>query len=65
MQPTNTTNHSATGLDAWAAEMRWVYTLELVGQCPRCFGKGTVLVDPSNRRRGETTCRECEGLGEL
>lgn len=32
--------------------------------CQQCAGEGTVLVS-RDRRRGEKTCRECEGLGEL
>jgi hypothetical protein len=34
-------------------------------ECSTCRGTGTVLVDASDRRKGERTCGQCGGLGEI
>lgn len=33
--------------------------------CGMCNGTGEVLVDPHDRRRGQKTCPQCRGNGEV
>lgn len=33
--------------------------------CGMCSGRGTVPVDPSDPRKGDAACKQCQGAGEL